>query len=106
MSVFSRRTFSEFGSSVIASAVLRLPLAEPQRGRDVRDERPPRELVPTCRARPQHPQLLARQEVGLVLARRDRAAMVEGVVTGTVLGEAVLTALRRLAQEHTSASGA
>lgn len=49
---------------------------------------------------------LARQEVGLVLARRDRAAMVEGVVTGTVLGEAVLTALRRLAQEHTSASGA
>ncbi|MEU8000032.1 MerR family transcriptional regulator [Catellatospora sp. NPDC049111] len=46
---------------------------------------------------------LARQEVSLVLARGDRAAMVEGLVTGTVLGEAVLTALRRLAQEHTSA---
>ncbi|GAA1404431.1 MerR family transcriptional regulator [Catellatospora coxensis] len=46
---------------------------------------------------------LARQEVALVLARGDRAAMVEGLVTGTVLGEAVLTALRRLAQEHTSA---
>ncbi|MEU8078404.1 MerR family transcriptional regulator [Catellatospora citrea] len=46
---------------------------------------------------------LAVEEVGLVLARADRAAMVEGVVTGTVLGEAVLTALRRLAQEHTSA---
>ncbi|GAA2361749.1 MerR family transcriptional regulator [Catellatospora methionotrophica] len=46
---------------------------------------------------------LAVQEVGLVLARGDRASMVEGLVTGTVLGEAVLTALRRLAQEHTSA---
>ncbi|MFC7242556.1 MerR family transcriptional regulator [Catellatospora aurea] len=46
---------------------------------------------------------LAGQEVALVLARGDRAAMVEGLVTGTVLGEAVLTALRRLAQEHTSA---
>lgn len=49
---------------------------------------------------------LARQEVGLVLARSDRAGMVEGVVTGTVLGEAMLTALRRLAQEHTSATTA
>ncbi|MEV4415329.1 MerR family transcriptional regulator [Catellatospora sp. NPDC049609] len=47
---------------------------------------------------------LARREVGLVLARGDRAGMVEGVVTGTVLGEAMLTALRRLAQEHTSAT--
>ncbi len=47
---------------------------------------------------------LARQEVGLVLARGDRAGMVEGVVTGTVLGEAMLTALRRLAQEHASAT--
>lgn len=49
---------------------------------------------------------LARQEVGLVLARPDRAGMVEGVVTGTLLGEAMLVALRRLAQEHTSATTA
>jgi DNA-binding transcriptional MerR regulator len=49
---------------------------------------------------------LAHQEVGLVLARRDRACMVEGVVTGTVLGEAALVALRRLAQEHASAQKA
>jgi DNA-binding transcriptional MerR regulator len=46
---------------------------------------------------------LANEEVALVLARGEPAAMVEGVVTGTVLGEAVLTSLRRLAQEHVSA---
>ena len=37
-----------------------------------------------------------------MVARGERAAMVEGVITGTVLGEAILTALRRLAQEHTA----
>lgn len=47
---------------------------------------------------------LAQKEVEAVVARGERAAMVEGVITGTVLGEAILTALRRLAQEHASAS--
>jgi DNA-binding transcriptional MerR regulator len=42
-------------------------------------------------------------EVAAVIARDDPAAMVEGVVTGTVLGEALLNALRRLAQEAASA---
>jgi hypothetical protein len=46
---------------------------------------------------------LAQKEVDAVVARGERAAMVEGVITGTVLGEAILTALRRLAQEHASA---
>jgi hypothetical protein len=41
--------------------------------------------------------------VAAVVARGAPAAMVEGVITGTVLGEAILTALRRLAQEHASA---
>lgn len=46
---------------------------------------------------------LAQKEVDAVVARGERTAMVEGVITGTVLGEAILTALRRLAQEHASA---
>ncbi len=46
---------------------------------------------------------LAQKEVDLVVARGERTSMVEGVITGTVLGEAILTALRRLAQEHASA---
>lgn len=46
---------------------------------------------------------LAKAEVSAVIARREPDAMVEGVVTGTVLGEAMLTALRRLAQAHISA---
>jgi len=45
---------------------------------------------------------LAGPEVELVTRRPDRAGMVEAVVTGTVLGEAVFNALRRLAQEHHS----
>jgi DNA-binding transcriptional MerR regulator len=45
---------------------------------------------------------LAGPEVSLVTRRPDRAGMVEAVVTGTVLGEAVFNALRRLAQEHQS----
>jgi DNA-binding transcriptional MerR regulator len=45
---------------------------------------------------------LAGPEVAMVTRRPDRAGMVEAVVTGTVLGEAVFNALRRLAQEHQS----
>lgn len=45
---------------------------------------------------------LAEPEVAMVTRRPDRAGMVEAVVTGTVLGEAVFNALRRLAQEHHS----
>ncbi len=45
---------------------------------------------------------LAGPEVSTVAKRPDRAGMVEAVVTGTVLGEAVFNALRRLAQEHHS----
>jgi DNA-binding transcriptional MerR regulator len=45
---------------------------------------------------------LAKPEVAMVTRRPDRAGMVEAVVTGTVLGEAVFNALRRLAQEHQS----
>ncbi|GAA1809418.1 MerR family transcriptional regulator [Luedemannella flava] len=46
---------------------------------------------------------VAAAEVTTVIARGGPADMVEAVVTGTVLGEAVLNALRRLAQEATSA---
>jgi DNA-binding transcriptional MerR regulator len=46
---------------------------------------------------------IAEQEVDLVIARGEPARMVEGVVTGTVLGETLLTALRRLAQQAASA---
>jgi DNA-binding transcriptional MerR regulator len=46
---------------------------------------------------------VAEHEVGLVIARRDPARMVEGVVTGTILGETLLAALRRLAQQAASA---
>ncbi|HET8660162.1 MAG TPA: MerR family transcriptional regulator [Micromonosporaceae bacterium] len=46
---------------------------------------------------------VAARELDAVLARADPARMVEGVVTGTVLGEALLTALRLLAQQDASA---
>jgi DNA-binding transcriptional MerR regulator len=46
---------------------------------------------------------VAQAEVATVVARKDPTSMVEGVVTGTVLGEAIFNALRRLAQEATSA---
>jgi hypothetical protein len=39
----------------------------------------------------------------VVVARTDPARMVAGVVTGTVLGEALLTALRLLAEQDASA---
>ncbi len=46
---------------------------------------------------------LARTEVGNVLDRRDPVRMLELVVLGTVLGEALFSALRLLAHEHHSA---
>ena len=45
---------------------------------------------------------VARREVAAVVDRGDRARTVEGVVVGTVLGDTLLAALRRLAQEHCS----
>lgn len=45
---------------------------------------------------------VAAKELDLVVARRDPAQMVEGVVTGTVLGEVLLTALRLLAEQDAS----
>jgi DNA-binding transcriptional MerR regulator len=49
---------------------------------------------------------MAKRDLAIVMARAkrgDRTNVVEGVVVGTVLGEAMFDALRRLAQEHTSA---
>jgi DNA-binding transcriptional MerR regulator len=46
---------------------------------------------------------VAAREVETVIARDEPSHMVEGVVTGTILGEAVLNALRRLAQQDASA---
>jgi hypothetical protein len=46
---------------------------------------------------------IARVEVDAVLRRGDPALMVEGVVTGTILGEAIIGAIRRMAHEHISA---
>ncbi|GAA0573980.1 MerR family transcriptional regulator [Paractinoplanes ferrugineus] len=45
---------------------------------------------------------LAAVEVGMVLARPDPAARMELVVLGTVLGEALFSALRMLAHQHES----
>lgn len=45
---------------------------------------------------------VARREVAAVVDRGDRARTVEGAVVGTVLGDTLLAALRRLAQEHCS----
>jgi DNA-binding transcriptional MerR regulator len=46
---------------------------------------------------------VAEVEVDLVRARGEPARMVEGVVAGTILGETLLAALRRLAQQAASA---
>ncbi|GAA1798630.1 MerR family transcriptional regulator [Luedemannella flava] len=46
---------------------------------------------------------MAAWEVAAVLARGEPARMVEGLVTGTILGEILIGALRRLAQEAESA---
>jgi DNA-binding transcriptional MerR regulator len=48
-------------------------------------------------------QQIAAKEVAAVIRRGDPGRMVEGVVTGTILGEALIAAVRRLAHEHTSA---
>ena len=45
---------------------------------------------------------VAEREVAAVVERGDRARTVEGVVVGTVLGDALLAAVRRLAQQHCS----
>ena len=47
--------------------------------------------------------LVADREVEVVVDRRDPVDMVEGVVIGTILGEALLDAIRRLAQQDASA---
>jgi DNA-binding transcriptional MerR regulator len=47
---------------------------------------------------------LAEAEVACVLSRPDIESMLEGVVIGTVLGDSLLAALRRLAQANVSAS--
>lgn len=46
--------------------------------------------------------LVAAREVAAVVARQDADRVVEGVVIGTVLGEALLNALRLLAQQDAS----
>ncbi len=48
-------------------------------------------------------QTVAAQEVATVVARGDRVRMVEGAVVGTILGEALFNAIRRLAQQDASA---
>jgi len=45
---------------------------------------------------------LATVEVDTVIRRGEASRMVEGVVTGTILGEALLAAIRRLAHQHVS----
>ncbi|MCD2186101.1 MerR family transcriptional regulator [Actinomycetospora soli] len=45
---------------------------------------------------------VAEHEVAAVVDRGDRARTVEGVVVGTVLGDTLLAAVRRLAQQHCS----
>jgi DNA-binding transcriptional MerR regulator len=45
---------------------------------------------------------VAEREVAVVVDRGDRARTVEGVVVGTVLGDTLLAAVRRLAQQHCS----
>lgn len=46
---------------------------------------------------------IAAKEVDVVIRRQDPARMVEGVVVGTILGEALFNALRRLAHQDASA---
>jgi DNA-binding transcriptional MerR regulator len=47
-------------------------------------------------------QLVAEADLDMVAEQRDVAAMAETVVVGTVLGDALLSSLRRIAQEHVS----
>jgi DNA-binding transcriptional MerR regulator len=46
---------------------------------------------------------IAEHELDLVVARREPTRMVEGVVAGTILGETLISALRRLAEQAASA---
>jgi DNA-binding transcriptional MerR regulator len=48
---------------------------------------------------------VARREVASAVGAGDPAAVMAAVVTGTVLGEALLSAVRLLAHEHVSADG-
>ncbi|GII20867.1 MerR family transcriptional regulator [Planosporangium mesophilum] len=48
-------------------------------------------------------ELVAGRELDIVVARADPTRMVEGVITGTVLGEVLLASLRLLAQQDASA---
>jgi DNA-binding transcriptional MerR regulator len=46
---------------------------------------------------------IAQAEVETVVRRAEPARMVEGVVVGTIIGEVIIDAIRRLAHEHVSA---
>jgi DNA-binding transcriptional MerR regulator len=46
---------------------------------------------------------IAQVEVDAVIRRGEPARIVEGIVTGTILGETIIAAIRRLAHEHISA---
>ena len=46
---------------------------------------------------------VAQVEVDAVIRRGEPVRMVEGLVVGTILGEAIIAAIRRLAHEHVSA---
>jgi DNA-binding transcriptional MerR regulator len=46
---------------------------------------------------------IAQVEVDAVIQRGEPARIVEGIVTGTILGESIIAAIRRLAHEHVSA---
>jgi len=48
-------------------------------------------------------QLIAEADLASVALQHDIAAMSETVVLGTVLGDALVSSLRRMAQEHVSA---
>jgi DNA-binding transcriptional MerR regulator len=47
-------------------------------------------------------EMVAAKDLDVIAARREPVRMVEGVVTGTVLGEVLLTALRLLAEQDAS----
>lgn len=46
---------------------------------------------------------IAQVEVDAVIRRGEPVRIVEGIVTGTILGETIIAAIRRLAHEHISA---
>jgi DNA-binding transcriptional MerR regulator len=62
------------------------------------------DLVALLDAYAESAERLAEVEVSAVLSRPDVESMLEGVVIGTVLGDSLLAALRRLAQANASAS--